>query len=421
MPEERELTPASQANAPLENLPAEIRRQILFSCGLDELRTLVRASPVFHQQYLLDRKSILCSCLDATLGSTTVEACALYRFEILVELLQHAPERPEAIARFRHTYDARFSPALYSALADQLTETEAISIVAEYSSLIRPIAQQYAGWALENLSKETQREQHQCEPLSRVEQTRIARALYRFQLCCRMFGSRDDADVWRLGWVQPGEFNTTKFIHTMEPWEIEQFASVYTFVRAKYEQVFDDIQWDLNPDHPRFQDQQRPPTPDGAFELEGYWRDPLRTGTLSKGLRLLHTLLFKITNQEHLVTTMQANICYPKSMRLEDDVFGTTRQLYMHRERVLGWGRKTGRPLPFRGDGGPDAEGDRPPLAWTLMWRETYSCLFGECLPDTTRHCGYVMWDAARIEGTGADEVLSGLAAELSLDIDDYT
>jgi hypothetical protein len=116
-------------------------------------------------------------------------------------------------------------------------------------------------------------------------------------------------------------------------------------------------------------------------------------------------------------------------MHLEDDVFGTTRQSYLNNAHVFGWGLKSGRPqsgrpLPFRGDGGPDAEGDRPPLAWTLMWQERDSYLFGECLPDETRECGYVMWDAPRIESTGADKVLKSLAdsEELpSLDINDYT
>jgi predicted ATPase len=154
-------------------------------------------------------------------------------------------------------------------LADHLTEAEAASIVGEYSSLIRPIAQEYARWALENLGKETHTEHHQGEPVSTVEQTRITRALYRFHLCCRMFGARDDWEVWRSDWLRQSKLSTTKFMLTLEPWEVEQFASVYAFIRAKYEQVFDDIQSDVHPDNPRFDDQRRPPTPDGAFELEG--------------------------------------------------------------------------------------------------------------------------------------------------------
>ncbi len=52
-------------------------------------------------------------------------------------------------------------------------------------------------------------------------------------------------------------------------------------------------------------------------------------------------------------------------------------------------------PLPFEGDDEPDTNGLRLPLAWTLIWRGTYSNLralhIGRHLP-----LGYVMWDAAR-------------------------
>lgn len=45
--------------ASLEDFPAEIRRHILSMLELDELKVLVRASPVYHQQYLLDRRYLL--------------------------------------------------------------------------------------------------------------------------------------------------------------------------------------------------------------------------------------------------------------------------------------------------------------------------------------------------------------------------
>lgn len=44
----------------LESLPAEIRRYILFTLEYEELKALIHASPIYHQQYLLDRQHILC-------------------------------------------------------------------------------------------------------------------------------------------------------------------------------------------------------------------------------------------------------------------------------------------------------------------------------------------------------------------------
>ncbi|GLA90105.1 hypothetical protein AtubIFM56815_005659 [Aspergillus tubingensis] len=55
-------------------------------------------------------------------------------------------------------------------------------------------------------------------------------------------------------------------------------------------------------------------------------------------------------------------------------------------------------PLPFRA---------HPPLAWTLLWKGTYSNMLGSYIPDEFHRWGYVMWDAARLERTGAKEVLA--------------
>lgn len=63
-------------------------------------------------------------------------------------------------------------------------------------------------------------------------------------------------------------------------------------------------------------------------------------------------------------------------------------------------------PLPFRGDGEPDAKGTRPPLAWTVVWQGTYSNMYGEYIPKDTIRWGYILWDAVRLEGTGARQLL---------------
>lgn len=54
----------------------------------------------------------------------------------------------------------------------------------------------------------------------------------------------------------------------------------------------------------------------------------------------------------------------------------------------------------------PSTDTTHPPLAWTLIWEGTYSSLVGYFINDKLRKWGYVMWDAARLEKTGAKEVL---------------
>lgn len=65
-------------------------------------------------------------------------------------------------------------------------------------------------------------------------------------------------------------------------------------------------------------------------------------------------------------------------------------------------------PLPFRGDRVDNySDGAYPPLAWTLLWKGTYSNMLGSYIPDEFQMWGYVMWNAARLERTGAREVLA--------------
>lgn len=59
-------------------------------------------------------------------------------------------------------------------------------------------------------------------------------------------------------------------------------------------------------------------------------------------------------------------------------------------------------PLPFRGDRDLDA----PPLAWTTIWNDEYSNLYGRYIPDAMRRWGYVFWDAATLEKAGGIELL---------------
>jgi hypothetical protein len=131
-------------------------------------------------------------------------------------------------------------------------------------------------------------------------------------------------------------------------------------------------------------------------------------GTISRGLNLLHTVCCTIKDHERLVSTMQMNICHPAGFFLEDEALGETAQSRRRQERQCDRDEKQLRrdPMPFRGDGEPDEHGPRPPLAWVLMWGETYSNLYGYYVPDNIRRWGYVMWDAARLEEMGAKDCL---------------
>ncbi|KAK4143152.1 uncharacterized protein C8A04DRAFT_29169 [Dichotomopilus funicola] len=407
----------------LESLPPEIRRHILLTLDLEEIFTIIQASAIFYQQYLLDRTTILRSSLRRTLGGAVIVARALHRFNHVRMLKKRGPETYEALDDFRHLLDASHSQP---STDTQLTDDEVLDMVVEYHSLIRPVVEKYVEWALDGLARDTGTVGEPRSPISQTERVRILRAFYRFQLYCRMFGSQDDAPsrAYRT-WYLEGDIRISDLLNTLVPWEIEQLVSVNYFAALKYDRIFDSIESDLHPDHPRFADQVRPPTPDGAFELDNVVnRQSLLMGTSSRGIPLLHEIFFKVTDHESLVATMQKAICLPADLRLDADEFSCLDQ--------AGWERYQdedekaqliGTPLPFRGDSESHlgTQGNFPPLAWTLMWQGKYSLLFGECIPDWTRDAAYVMWDAERIESTGARDKLEKLAPELSLDIFDYT
>jgi len=243
-------------------------------------------------------------------------------------------------------------------------------------------------------------------PLSKTEEMRLLRALYRFQLCCNLFGKGVDSS----GWYHRGlNFESvdilTIFLCLFEPWEIEEITCIYTFSKDMYNQIFSEIRWDVDAMNPKFDDQGRPPTPDGAFDLND---EAYLIGTISLGLGVLHSMLITRDHMQR-VSAMQEQICLPLGDFLEDGALDQMtqqerrRKQPSHRDQKELWRD----PLPFEGN-----KELCPTLAWTTLWRGTYSNRYGDYLDDAIRHWGYIMWDAVRLQDTGGKEILSQLWEE---------
>ncbi|KJZ71439.1 hypothetical protein HIM_09163 [Hirsutella minnesotensis 3608] len=252
-------------NAPLERLPAEVRRQLLCLLELDDLHALVSVSPVFHEQYKLDRRFVLCTCLDNTLRDTAVDAWAVFHSGQAAFL---DSRNDQAVMQLLQTWQSRSNQGSYSLLSDSLTEDEAVSLAELHTSVITPLARHYVSWALGNLASESETGQS-CETpaLSRTEQARLTRAFYRFQLCCNLFGG---------GYHETIESSTFQavdilkmFFCIFEPWQIEEIACVYVFTKAHYDEIFREIAWDLSKDNPRLEDGH------GVFDLEDACKFPV--------------------------------------------------------------------------------------------------------------------------------------------------
>lgn len=120
-------------------------------------------------------------------------------------------------------------------------------------------------------------------------------------------------------------------------------------------------------------------------------------GTLSHGLELLH-YVFKNKGHAHLALTMQERITYPKSNPLSRALRSTEQSMWC-KHSPSDWfsKRQNCDPFPFQGD-----NGEFPPLAWTLIWKMIYKNMLRWYIFDDFRLWGYIMWDAARLECTGA-------------------
>lgn len=407
----------------LENLPSEIRRQILAASDLHCLRALIRASPVFHQQYLLDRKFLLAASIDVTLGSGGIDAYAVQKLD------NDGSNSADRVTRILENWqmNIRQRPFWRLQLAGTFTDDEVSSMASFYFRIIVPMAKYFASWASEQFA--TQIPEFKEHDLGKIEWQRFCRAIYRFQMLCHVacpHSSRAASD------------NATYLIHTLEPWEAEELYSFYQFAEGIYDKIFDRISGDLHPENPRFSDQDRPLTPDGAFEFDnsctelflmfsppimvliiailfkltnlcliGTRRNFAEGTTLRGGLNLLQTVLFDLAgqhDQERLVETMQQSIVSSYiPISATEGIFGEMQQLQRRQqEPSLGDSMTEERaPCPF---GGSDLT--TPPLAWTVIWGGTYSNLYGYYTCDEFRRWAYVFWDGDRLRRYGAEEVL---------------
>ncbi|KAM0437874.1 hypothetical protein ACHAPT_002239 [Fusarium lateritium] len=372
----------------LEFLPPEIRRHILSMLDLAQLSALVHASPTFHQQYRIERKHLLCQSLEETLGSLTADAYVVYLSASLrdsSELLKCYLGKP-----------SRRCPLHI----DKLTEEAAVRIAGFYLQLVKPLAEEFAGWALDNLATEVDNSHGQLgfTPTG-TEMMRLTRAAYRFQLLCQLAGPSDMT-------LRASESRALDLLLNMiEPWEIEELFVFYQFAREVYDKVFIKIHWDIHKNNPKFDDQGRPPTPDGAFDLDsGFLRGNYLEGTTLRGLPLLHTVLFQVKDHEHLVSTMQEQIRSSYiPINASEGLFGDTHQQMrrVHNPTERDRMQDDRVPLVFARD-----ELHGPPRAWTMIWGDTYSNLFGSNTSDDIRRWGYVFWDVATLERTGGDKLL---------------
>lgn len=171
-------TEVQNCDSGLERLPAELRRHILSAMDLHRLKAIVRTAPAFHQQYLLDRRYLLSTALQVTLGSVSLDAYITQKAMIVPE------GKHEYITGLLKTWQEQLPHSLSFRLAGAITEAEAVDMVSFYFQTAVPIARHYMDKALTDLAYQigeaTHKSASQPKP-SNIEWQRCLRATYRFQ------------------------------------------------------------------------------------------------------------------------------------------------------------------------------------------------------------------------------------------------
>lgn len=293
-------------------------------------------------------------------------------------------------------------------------------LVMFHLSVIRPFAKMYKDWALTNIENEFKNSNPAAQnpPLSRTEEIRIMRALYRFQLWCNLFGrSESGFDEVRI---------LDMFFGHYEPWEVEEINSVHFFAKDGF---FTDLYWDFDISNDRIF------AADGFhFEFEsthGRHKQPggkecLKMRFICKShllslppfLRDYNpqlTLLSIVHKLEILPTpSTQLNALYSSLFStinpceyIHHSLLGRVLRRDTQRDRRIHYPsprdqrERDEEPFPFKGD-----DPAQPPVAWTRTWRDEYSNLFGAVIPDRIPEWGLMMWDEPRFRDLEGYEVV---------------
>ena len=414
----------------IERLPPELRRRILSALPYESLKALVLASPTYYSQYQIDRKFLLRGLIRSMFGDVLVDAHTAY--STIDDLTRH--ECIEDVL----VYLADYTTSLHSSATRIQMETEIMNDVEHMACLVgfhvnyvQPIMTLFVTWAMKNLASGFQEYRKVELPngislsLSQSEELRVARAIYRYQLCCSIFGAaRLQTHCRRFPRGLSGQDLVT-FLFMYEPWEAEEMVCFYEFVQTVYDKVFQDIEKDIEKDYqsnPRrgigitFR-HRRKYSSDSSLLNNAYLltrpkvnRAFILKGTASRGLKLLHLVKFKIQNQKHLVSVIMKDFIIDPGDFLNLEPWETCFRRVLQRtgnwtELQLESIQKQERRevMVFEGD-----DYKRPPYAWTVLWKGTYSVYFGgRCIPDWYRDWGYVFWDMRRLKTVRGENFLS--------------
>ncbi|KAJ5381999.1 uncharacterized protein N7496_004427 [Penicillium cataractarum] len=422
------IQPANQSKGTdLEKLPPELRLRLLSGLDFKSLKALVHASPVYHEQYAMNRKTLLFQSFMNMLGGAALDAQMAYHSGTHDYL---RARNKDSVAQFLRTYLKYRSSTTWTSPhgmsadgtapdnlrpIDTFTLDEILPMITFHKTVVKPLLGHFAHWALENLAQ-TPGARRCFELLTQTEKARIYRALYRYQICANLFGYRPGIDGKGFDAPRPdfdGVYILASLEAMYEPWEIEELTCITLFFECSCKDIFERVGFGF--------DDSESDTEESLDEEDVV---VYTAGFLSQGLELLHSLV-GTTEIPDLLAIVKDNLVY----RLDGYFLGTTsldafgldtldyRHVRGHDERDFKQHRRD--PLPFKGDQTMDPKGVYPPLAWTLLWLETYNNRVGILIERNIQLWGYVFWDSSRMQYMNARKVIETQWPRLHWDQDD--
>ncbi|KAF5982008.1 hypothetical protein FBULB1_4510 [Fusarium bulbicola] len=404
-------SPKTPSLSKFEQLPFEIRNGIFLAIdSLSDLSALVHASPIFHEQYRLDRAFWLWHCLQLEMGNVYIDAYIADQCNAREFRFKRTREKILLLIEDYKSHRS-LSTDIFTKHPD---EDEILSIVTFHSSVIRPLIHHYVSWTRSNMAPLSSPKE-----ISKTEERRIMRGLYRFQIFSNLFGPARHRGFRHGESLLGDEERLGLFLDGFEGWEVEEMLCINVFMHAKYDSVFQQVQWDLHPDNPSFDIVRTGPhTPPGAFHLVDHseyhgcasgnalltlpvsseWH---RTGIVYRGLSVLSSV-FKAQDHLELVKVVSEEV-----VTAVDDLLFQSTEIFLQEQRRENQhsdrdqAQDDREKMLFGGD-----SDESPPFAWVVFWKERYSNLFGDFIPRPLRQWGYIMWDSDRITNTNAVAIL---------------
>ncbi|KAJ5907230.1 uncharacterized protein N7473_004146 [Penicillium subrubescens] len=134
-----------------------------------------------------------------------------------------------------------------------------------------------------------------------------------------------------------------------EPWEIEELTCITLFFESRYKEIFRSVRSGLDKDSPG---NERSDTSYDPFDYEDDLEDPVAAVRDISIYRMPGFFLGTGSSDAFGLDTLDYGM-----------VDGCEEWLFKEHRRD---------PLPFRGDRTMEPNGMYPPVAWTLLWLETY-------------------------------------------------